>query len=493
MEILLLIFLPFIGSLLSMFCFGRSAQSKVVTLIFSLLSLAFAGYLLCGFDSSIVGYQYTFDAPWILELGIRFYAGIDGISMPLVLLTNGLIPLIILASFKHEYKNPGVFFGLILFMQSGLLLVFTALDAFLFYIGWEAALIPIYFICAMWGGENRIRVHLKFFIYTVLGSLLMLIAIIYVAGHNPSGIFSIEGFHAARLSPIAQKLVFAAFMIAFAIKMPLFPFHTWQPDTYVQAPTAGTMLLAGVMLKMGIYGCIRWLIPVAPMGYANIGPWIILFAIIGVLYASIIAFQQKDIKRLIAYSSIAHVGVIAAGVFVWNVQGLQGAIIQMVNHGINVFALFFIVDIIERRIKSRNSDEMGGLATFAPKLSIAFMIVVLGSVALPLTNGFVGEYLLLLGMGQYNIIATAVIGLSVIFGAVYMLRMYQRVMLGAPNTAIAIFDDIDPLEKLILFICCALIIVIGVYPNCLLHISEASATELIRQVETKLNNPVLLF
>lgn len=493
MEILLLIFLPLIGAVITGFGFRESAYAKTVALIFSLLSLGAGVLIVSAFNSSLAGYQFVFDSPWFLELGIRFYLGIDGISLPLVILTNILIPLIILASFKREHKSQGAFYGLILFMQSGLLLVFTALDAFLFYVGWEAALIPIYFICALWGGENRIRVHLKFFIYTFLGSLLMLIAIIYVAGHNPSGIFSIEAFQSARLSPIAQKLVFAGFAIAFAIKMPLFPFHTWQPDTYVEAPTAGTMLLSGIMLKMGIYGCIRWLIPVSPMGYLSLGPWIILLAIIGVLYASVIAFTQKDIKRLIAYSSIAHVGVIAAGVFVWNVQGLQGAIVQMVNHGINVFGLFFIVDILERRLKTRNSDEMGGLASLAPKLSVVFMIIVLGSVALPLTNGFVGEYLLLQGMGQYNIIATGVIGLSVIFGAVYMLRMYQRVMLGTLNTAITAFADIAGTEKLVLYIVCALILLIGIYPNCLLHLSEASVSELIKQVEGQLNNPTLLY
>ncbi len=493
MEILLLIFLPLLGACASALFMGRSQQAKVFALIWSLLSLGLSAYMLIQFDAGSAEQQFVYDYAWFLKYGIRFNVGVDGISMVLVLLTNGLMPLIILSAFKHNYSNPGVFYGLVLFMQSGLLLVFTALDAFLFYIGWEAALIPVYFICAMWGGENRIRVHLKFFIYTVLGSLIMLIGIIYMAAHNPAGTFSLAAFYNAQLPASAQLWIFIAFFIAFAIKMPLFPFHTWQPDTYVEAPTTGTMLLSGIMLKMGIYGCIRWLIPVAPLGYLKAGPIILVLAIIGIVYASIIAFTQKDVKRLVAYSSIGHVGLIAAGIFVWNVQGMQGAVIQMLNHGINVFGLFFLVDIIQRRLHTRNSDEMGGLASIAPQLSVAFMIIVLGSVALPLTNGFVGEYLLLVGLSQYNIYATALAGLTIIFGAVYMLRMYQRVMLGETKISLSSFAPLDAVEKIVLSVVCILIVFIGVYPNCILHISEASVKALITFVETKINTPAGLF
>lgn len=493
MEILLLICLPLLGSLITALLMGKSQQARTVAFAWSLLSLGLSAYVLINFDSSSAAQQFVFDYAWFLKFGVRFSVGVDGISMLLVMLTNGLVPLIILSAFKHNYANPGAFYGLILFMQSGLLLVFTALDAFLFYIGWEAALIPVYFICAMWGGENRIRVHLKFFIYTVLGSLIMLIGIIYMAAHNPSGTFALDAFYNAQLSQVAQGWVFLAFFIAFAIKMPLFPFHTWQPDTYVEAPTAGTMLLSGIMLKMGIYGCMRWLIPVAPLGFVKYGPVVLVLAIIGIIYASVIAFTQKDIKRLIAYSSIGHVGLIAAGIFVWNVQGLQGAMIQMISHGINVFGLFFLVDIIQRRLNTRDSDNMGGIASLAPQLSIAFMVIVLGSIALPLTNGFVGEYLLLLGLSQYNIYATAVAGFTIILGAVYMLRMYQRVMLGDVNPAIGSFGALDGTEKIILLVVCLFVIVIGVYPNALLHISEESVKSLVNLVEVKIKTPGGLF
>src|SRR5690606_20442967 len=278
--------------------------AKQFALLISLVSLVLTVPFLANFvpDASM---QFEQRVPWIPALGIHFHIGIDGISLPLVLLTNGLVPLIVLATFSQTYR--GGFYALVLFMQAGVLLVFTALDAFACVVGWEAALIPIYFICALWGGENRIRVNLKFFIYTFLGSLLMLIAIIYLHLQVPSGDYEWESFYRLALDSATQRWVFWAFFLAFAIKMPIFPFHTWQPDTYTEAPTAGTMLLAGIMLKMGVYGVIRWLIPIAPIGVAAYGQLALVLCVIGVVYASIIAFKQRDAKRLVAYSSIAHV------------------------------------------------------------------------------------------------------------------------------------------------------------------------------------------
>ena len=487
MEItLLLIFLPVIGAVVTALL-GKQQLAKTVALIWSLVSFGLSAYLLSAFNPN-GGTQFTIDYSWFLFLGSRFSAGIDGISMLLVLLTNGLIPIIILASFNHDYKNPGAFYGLILFMQSGLLVVFTALDAFLFYVGWEAALIPIYFICAIWGGPNRIKVNIKFFIYTVAGSLIMLVGMIYLAQHTPNQTYDLQAFYQAALDAEAQKWVFLAFFLAFAIKMPVFPFHTWQPDTYTEAPTTGTMLLSGIMLKMGIYGVVRWLIPIAPLGFAFWGQYILVLAIIGIVYASIIAFTQKDLKRLIAYSSIGHVGLIAAGIFVWNLQGLQGAMIQMLNHGINVVGLFFVIDIISRRLNTRDSDQMGGIAKSAPSLAIAFLIILLGTVALPLTNGFIGEFLLLMGLFNYNIYASGIAGLTIIFGAVYMLRMYQRIMLGDTNEATLPFSDIRGNEKIVLFIICALVIFIGIYPKPVLSISEPSVKALIDFVDVKMKS-----
>ncbi len=480
--LLLLIFLPLVGALITSFS-GKSA--KYVALISALSSVVVTILVLCSFNPD-ASTQFLVNYPWIPNLGISFHAGIDGISIVTILLTNTLIPLIICSAYNHEYKNPSGFFALILFMQSGLILVFTALDAFLFYIGWEAALIPIYFICAIWGGKDRIKVNMKFFVYTIAGSLFMLMGIIYLYLQNPSHNFDIQAFYSLRLDSSQQGWIFWAFFIAFAIKMPIFPFHTWQPDTYTQAPTAGTMLLSGIMLKMGIYGVIRWLVPIVPLGVQNWGQLAIILSVVGIVYASIIAFMQKDAKRLVAYSSIAHVGLISAGIFALNIQGMQGAMIQMLSHGINVVGLFFVLDIISSRLRTNKISDLGGIAKQAPKLAIVFLIIVLGTVALPGTNGFIGEFLLLMGIYQYSIWAAVFAGLTIILGAVYMLRMYQNVMLGKTNDLTIGFNDIKGSEQMVLYVICALVILIGVYPKPILHLSEAAVQQLINQVTQKL-------
>jgi len=482
MTVNILIFLPVIAAL-AVLLFKNNA-AKHAALAFSVAELAVAAFFLTKFvpDASV---QFAVDVPWIPKLGIYFHAGIDGISMIMILLTTLLVPLIILTTYKHQYKNAAAFYALILFMQAALVVVFTALDGFLFYVGWEAALIPIYFICALWGGENRIRITLKFFIYTFSGSLFMLLAIIYLYLQTPEKTYDITHFYNLSLTIHQQSWVFWAFFVAFAIKMPTFPFHTWQPDTYTESPTAGSMMLGGIMLKMGIYGVIRWMIPNVPLGFYNWQSMTIMLSVIGIGYASIIAFTQKDGKRLVAYSSIAHVGLIAAGIFVWNNEGLQGAMIQMLSHGINIVGMFFIWDIISTRLNTRQISDLGGIAKTAPKFAIAFLIIVLGTVALPLTNGFVGEFLLLLSVLQWNIWMVTAAGLTMIFGAVYMLRMYKKVMQGETNALTATFTDISGSETLVLSIICALIIVIGIYPHPILHISDAAVKELVHSVNIK--------
>jgi NADH-quinone oxidoreductase subunit M len=481
MTVSILIFLPVIAALVVLLF--KNETAKHAALFFSVIELALAGVFLANFtpDATV---QFSVDAPWIPQMGAYFKVGVDGISMIMVLLTTVLVPLIILTTYKHQYKNANAFYALILFMQAGMLVVFTALDGFLFYVGWEAALIPIYFICSLWGGENRIRITIKFFIYTFAGSLFMLLAIIYVYLQSPAKTYDLQEFYRiARIVTEHQGLVFWAFFLAFAIKMPVFPFHTWQPDTYTEAPSAGTMMLSGIMLKMGVYGVIRWLIPVAPLGFAEWQTVVIVLSVIGIVYASIIAFTQTDGKRLVAYSSIAHVGLIAAGIFAWNVQGVQGAMIQMLSHGINVVGMFFIWDIISRRLGTRNLSQLGGIAKVAPQFSIAFLIIVLGTVALPLTNGFIGEFLLLNGVYQYNIWLAGVAGLTIIFGAVYMLRMYKNVMQGTNNELTVAFTDIHGSEKIVLGIICLLIIVLGIYPQPILHISSAAVENLVHTVQ----------
>lgn len=484
MITLILLTLPVIAALATWY--SPNGKAKNVALAFTLAELGVALYAMTQHvaDSSS---QFIFDKSWISSLGIRFKIGMDGISLLLVLLTTFLYPLIVLSTSKKPIKNENTFYALMMFMQAGLIGVFVSLDAFLFYVCWEAALIPVYFISAIWGGENRIKVTLRFFLYTIFGSLFMLAGIIYLFLQT-SGVknFDLSSFYALNLSITEQSVLFWAFFLAFAIKMPIFPFHTWQPDTYTEAPTQGTMLLSGIMLKMGIYGVIRWLLPVLPEGVAQWGNVALILSIIGIVYASIIAIKQTDMKRLIAYSSIAHVGLIAAGLFAFNIQSLQGSMIQMLNHGVSVVALFFIIQIIEERTGTRKIADLGGIVTKAPVLAVCFLIVTMGAVALPLTNGFVGEFLLLMGIYQYSAWAAAFAGLTIILGAVYMLRMYQSVMLGEANSLTNSFKDITGSERLILFVSVIVIIVVGVYPTFLLNISEASMNDLIGFVNSKL-------
>jgi NADH-quinone oxidoreductase subunit M len=398
----------------------------------------------------------------------------------LVALTNVLMPLIILSASRTEIKNANAFYGLMLFMQFALVGVFAALDAFLFYIFWELALIPIYFICLLWGGADRIRITLKFFIYTLTGSLLMLVGLIYLYLQTPGAhTFALQAFYNLNLSATEQSFIFWALFLAFAVKIPIFPLHTWQPDTYTDAPTQGTMLLSGIMLKMGIYGLIRWMIPIVPAGMEQWGGLAIGLCVTGIVYASCMAIVQKDYKRLIAYSSVAHVGLIAAGVLVLNPEGLQGALFQMLSHGVNVIGLFAIVDIIQRRMKTRNLDELGGLANNSPLFTVLFMIIVLGAVALPLTNGFVGEFLLLNGVFQFNAVLGAVAGLTIILGAVYMFRSYQKIMLGNANGNHAEFTGLLLNEKIILISVAALVIITGVYPKPILSVAQPVLEEIL--------------
>jgi NADH-quinone oxidoreductase subunit M len=402
--------------------------------------------------------------------------------MLLVLLTTFLVPVIILTSFNTEHKNPSAFYSLILIMQMALVGVFVSLDGFLFYVFWELALIPIYFICLLWGGEDRARITFKFFVYTLAGSLFMLGGLIYLYLHTPGEhSFDIAALYSAgqSLDVVHQGYVFWAMFIAFAVKMPVFPFHTWQPDTYTTAPTQGTMMLSGIMLKMGTFGVIRWLLPLAPLGvekYANLA---IGLAVFGVVYASCIAIVQKDFKRLIAYSSIAHVGLIAAGILSMNTQGVQGAMMQMLSHGVNVVGLFFIVDLIQKRTNTRDIASLGGIRNVNPQFAVMFLIVLLGSVALPLTNGFVGEFLLLNGVYQFNPWMAGFAGLSVILGAVYMLRSYQSIMLGETNSITSSFAPLETSEKAVLIIICAAIIVFGVFPKPLTDIVSPAVDQLV--------------
>lgn len=472
--LLLTILIPFVTGLLLMLIKGDA--SKWIAFAAAVLAHGVSVVLYHQFELSAEP-QFVFSAPWVQYLGVYFYIGVDGISLVLVLLTTLLTPLIVLSAFKRTYSNT--FYGLILLMEAALIGVFTARDAFLFYIFWELALIPVYFICLLWGGENRGKITFKFFIYTLVGSLIMLVGIIYMYLQTENGSFSYEDFKKIQLTGLEQSLLFWAFFAAFAIKMPIFPLHTWQPDTYTNAPAQGTMLLSGIMLKMGIYGVIRWMIPILPAGLNDWGLMAVVLSVIGIVYASIIAIQQKDYKRLVAYSSIAHVGLIAAGIFTRTDNGLQGAMIQMFSHGLCAVGMFFVIDIIEQRTGTRDLDKLGGIRNQAPLLTIFAVIVMLGSVSLPLTSGFVGEFILFVAVFKYNAYLAAFAGLTIIFGAIYMLKSFQKSMLGEPKPEFAGFKDLVWSETLVLAVIAFFILYIGIYPKTFLELSEPAVKAIV--------------
>jgi NADH-quinone oxidoreductase subunit M len=376
-----------------------------------------------------------------------------------------------------------------LLSQAGLMGVFLAKDALLFYFFWELALIPAYFLCSIWGGEKRIQVTFKFFIYTFTGSLLMLVGLIYLY-FQANQSFSINAFYALRLDPLTQSWVFWLLFIAFAIKMPIFPFHTWQPDTYEQSPTAVTMVLSGIMVKMGLFGLIRWVVPVVPEGSWAWGDTVSGLAVAGMIYASIIAIRQDDLKRFVAYSSIAHMGLMCIALFATTKSGMQGLMIQMFNHGINIIGLWIIVNAIEQKFHTRKMSELGGIAQKAPALAILLVIVALANIALPLTNSFVGEFLIFNGVfastvTKYNVVLTVLAGLTIILSAVYTLNMLQKVLFGNTNTLTNISTDISLRTKLALAIIVLLIFVVGVFPKPMLSMTNELSDTILAMMTRK--------
>jgi NADH-quinone oxidoreductase subunit M len=396
--------------------------------------------------------------------------------------------LIFISTWRTTYSKPNNFFGLMLLTLAGLIGVFVARDALLFYFFWELALIPVYFLSAGWGGERRIQVTFKFFIYTFTGSVLMLVGLLMLYYQTPQHTFDIHAFYALQLSNHTQNIIFWLLFVAFAVKMPVFPFHTWQPDTYEQSPTAVTMVLSGLMVKMGVFGVIRWILPILPAASYSFGDVVMSMAVIGIVYASIIAIQQNDLKRLIAYSSIAHIGIMALVIFAETKTGFQGIMIQMFNHGIHIIGLWIVVELIERQFGTRKLSELGGLAQKAPALSILLVVIALANVSLPLTNSFVGEFLMFNGVWssivtQYNMVFTAVAALSIIFGAVYTLNMVQKIFYGPVNAITEKARDIFMNEKLALVVIVLIIVVFGVYPQPMLNITNDFVDVLMKKID----------
>ena len=465
MIALLLILIPLLSGL-AVFFLKDASTSKALALGSSVITLALS--LMAVNSKGVLHY----DASWLPGLGGRFTLMQDGMGKMLGLLTAISFPVVFAATYKNTYQKPAAFYGLMLLTQAGLLGVFLAADALLFYFFWELALIPVYFLCSIWGGEKRIAVTFKFFIYTFIGSLLMLVGILFVYAHTSDHSFALQSFYNVQLTDKQQAYVFALFFIAFAIKMPIFPLHTWQPDANEQAPTATTMILSGVMVKMGLFAVIRWVLPMVPGAVKGHSLFIIILSVIGMVYASLIAIKQDDIKRLIAYSSIAHIGLMCAAIFTQNQIGLEGVMIQMFNHGINVIGLWIVADVIEQQLGTRKFSELGGLAQKAPTLAILLVVMALANVALPLTNAFVGEFLLFNGLFQYNIWIAAVAGISIILSAVYTLNMIQKIFYGntveKTNNAV----EIDFNVQVVLSVLVVMVLVMGVYPQPMIDLTK---------------------
>jgi NADH-quinone oxidoreductase subunit M len=383
-----------------------------------------------------------------------------------------------MATSKNEIKNRAQFLSLMLFTQTGLLGVFLAGDALLFYFFWELALIPVYFLCSIWGGEKRIAVTFKFFIYTFLGSLFMLIGIILVYTHTADQSFAIQSFKQASLSAGQQLTAFALFFTAFAIKMPIFPLHTWQPDAYEQSPTAVTMVLSAVMVKMGLYGVMRWLMPLFPNAFSAHSNFVVILSVIGILYASFIAIRQDDMKRLIAYSSIAHIGLMSAALFANNEIGAQGVLIQLFSHGVNVLGLWIIADIIEQQTGTRSLKEMGGLAKQNPTLGILLVGFAFANIALPLTNAFVGEFLMFNSLFQFKPWIAAAAGVSVVLAAIYTLNMVQKCAYGEVSEKMSKMQAPNMPAQFVLIVLLIVVIISGVYPAPLFDLTADTLQQL---------------
>jgi NADH-quinone oxidoreductase subunit M len=473
MDVTTILLLLLVGSIAT-FLAGDKLASKVA-LLFSLGAFGLSLYLLnLGTDISYMG-------AWIDNPKVALAFKADGLAMAMVLLTTALTPLIVFSSFGNHFNNSKNFYALVLFMAFAMTGTFLAADGLLYYIFWELALIPIYFIALIWGNgdaEERKRAVLKFFIYTLGGSLFMMIAFAYL--YSKAGSFLLEDLYKLDLNATEQCWIFFAFFLAYAIKIPIIPFHTWQAKVYQKAPTVGTMLLSGIMLKMGLYSIIRWQLPIAPQAAKTYMPILIGLSIAGVIYGSIVALRQKDLKKLLAYSSLAHVGLIAAGCYTLTLDGLSGAVSQMIAHGFVIVGLFFAAEVIFRRYQTNTIAEMGGIRAVTPRFTSMFMILVLASVALPGTFNFVGEFTVLYSLSQANIWFAVLGGTTIILGAYYMLKMFQNTMLGETNTKA--FADVTTNEAIIFVVIIAFLLFFGLYPKPIVDLVTPSLKEILSNI-----------
>jgi NADH-quinone oxidoreductase subunit M len=478
----ILIWLPILGGVLILSTGGdRNAQlAKKLALGFSAGTFLLSLSIYTDFDITTASMQFVERYKWIEALHIQYFLGVDGISMPLIILTTLLTIIVVIAGWEVITHRVAQYMASFLIMEGLMIGVFSSMDAILFYLFWESMLIPMFLIIGIWGGSNRVYAAIKFFLYTLVGSLLMLVAIIYLyftSGHT----FNIASFHATPLTYGTQVLIFLAFFAAFAVKVPMFPVHTWLPDAHVEAPTGGSVILAAITLKMGAYGFLRFSIPITPDASSELAIWVIGLSLIAVVYIALVALVQRDMKKLIAYSSISHMGFVTLGFFIFDSQGMEGAIVQMISHGFVSGALFLCVGVLYDRMHSREIDSYGGVANTMPVFAVFFVFFAMANAGLPGTSGFVGEFLVILGSFRVNGWYAVVAGLTLVLGAAYTLWMIKRVVYGeVTNEKVKALVDVNGREKVVLGVLVVCVLGLGIYPMPLLEVMHSTVENLLQ-------------
>jgi NADH-quinone oxidoreductase subunit M len=480
----LLIFVPVAGAVV-LLGVRNAAAARWIALAVSIVEIALCIPLLTAFNSAIPHMQFGESVAWISAWNINYRIGVDGISILFVGLTALLTTISIMVSWTAVQDRVREFMVALLFLEAGMIGVFVSLDLFLFYIFWEAMLIPMYLLIGVWGGPNRLYAAVKFFLYTLVGSVLMLVAIlaVYFAAGGTFDVLALMNYQFGRMF---QLWAFAAFFAAFAVKVPMFPFHTWLPDAHVEAPTAGSIILAGILIKMGAYGFLRFSLPFFPDAAIAWTPAIMVLSVVAIIYGAYMAFAQTDFKKLIAYSSVSHMGFVTLGIFALNSQGMEGGILQMINHGVSTGALFLAVGVIYERTHTRMIADYGGIASKVPVYATFLLIITLSSIGLPGTNGFIGEFTILLGAFQHKVVYAVIASLGIILGAGYMLWLYQRVAFGkVTNPHNEHLADMNLREVAAALPLLVLVFWIGLYPNAAFSVMHASADNLINHVHAK--------